>query len=169
MPTTSPILPAGSRRQLPFPRAGSIGIASRKSLCERAGGLPKRWCWEEGGEVWLLLGPQPEKPDLMDELRKKKAAIPTAEHIWFTQPWRALGKDSSGRVTGLCVAALLCSHKGLDFWTFQIRIDFVYLKKKKKKVYSIQGLHYLLAKTVTLGISAEYANAQLFQAPNRLD
>lgn len=65
--------------------------------------------------MWLLLGPQPEKPDLMDELRKKKAAIPTAEHIWFTQPWRALGKDSSSRVTGLCVAVLLCSHKGLDF------------------------------------------------------
>lgn len=47
-----------------------------------------------------------------------------------------------------------------------VRLELIWFVLKK---YFVHNIHYLLAKMVTLGISAEYVNAQLFREPNTSD
>lgn len=117
--------PSWLKAPSPFPGPGALGFASRESPCQRAGGkFPKGWwCWWESP-----FSSQTEKLDLMYELRENRAAEPNAEHIWFRRQ-RALWEGCGCAPGGLLTITLLSSNKGLDSWTFKIRIDLVCFKK----------------------------------------
>ena len=57
----------------------------------------------------------------MYKLRKNKVARPIAEHIWFRRQ-RALWEGHGCAPSKLLNLIPLSSNKGLDCWTFEIRI-----------------------------------------------